>query len=264
MVLAAALMDRRWANHTRSELAATPVGPALHSVPVETSWVGSGLLRTWGFGVIGHERVFLRLDHVTNPDLWLILEVSRRRYGFGLGVERQMLAAIATDASPDALLDLVPAAFDDVDKAFRPGFSPVRTLRSLALPRAARKSRRLLYVQSSIEGLATGPNPSQATAIQSLLNDWPDLANGEGTLRLSVTGPTVMVGFWTGRGRPYVDLLTSSGCGFEAGSDWCEGEGHEHDLSLRHHDPVRRPSAGRTPRRVPRTRRSRVQRRLVI
>lgn len=179
---------------------------AAHRAPA--TWFGIGQVSTWGLVLVGRERAFVRFEHATEEDLWVVLELRRWRIGLGLGAERLHLGAIGSRITPGTLLSTIAAAFDDVDLALRPGFAPLRALRAGLSPTRRRRAHRLLRSHSWVPDLRSGLAGEDRAMLRGLVDD----ENFDGpTLRLSAAGPTAMFGAWRGLDKPRVFLLSSSG-----------------------------------------------------
>lgn len=189
-------------------------------------WVGFGEVRTWGLGVIGGERAFLRFEHASDPSIWCTVEVSRRRIGLGLGVEIQRIGAVADHADPSVLLAMVRASLDHSELAIRPGFDIPRVVRNLREGGPFHRLADDLRARSATSAMWLGTNRDDLAPTRRLLDAMDSeqaasLAAGQGELvldggdepgllRCSISGPTVMLGWWRGRGVPELRLLARS------------------------------------------------------
>ena len=199
-------------------------GPVAEAGPPR--WIGFGEIRTWGLGVVGGERAFLRFEHATDPSIWCTVEVSRRRVGVGVGVEIQRIGAVADHADPSVLLAMVRASLDDSELAIRPGFDVARTIRNLREGGPFHRLAGVLQGRSATPAMWLGTDRGDLPATRRLLDaldseavamtsgdgatiflDEPD---EPGVLRCSVSGPAVMLGWWRGRGLPDLRLLARS------------------------------------------------------
>lgn len=194
-------------------------------------WVGFGEVRTWGLLFLGGERAFLRFEHATDPSIWVTVEISRPRIGFGLGAEVQRIGAVADHADPSVLLAMARASLDHSDIAVRPGFDPLRTYRNVRQNGPFQKLAALLRARSVTPAMWEGSTRNDVADARRLLDkisaldtdggNEPDIdldgldlrteaAPQPGILRCSVSGPTVMVGWWRGRSAPTLDVLARS------------------------------------------------------
>lgn len=190
-------------------------------------WVGFGEVRTWGLFMIGAERAFIRFEHAGDPSIWVNVEISRPRIGFGLGVEVQRIGAVADHADPSVLLAMARASLEHTDVAFRPGFDPVRSYRGFRQRGPFQRLAALLRARSVTPAMWQGSSRDDVADARKLLDEMtsiePDAAEvgindldlrlpqeEQGILRCSVAGPTVMLGWWRSRKAPELRLLARS------------------------------------------------------
>jgi len=195
-------------------------------------WVGFGEVRTWGLFVFGGERAFIRFEHAADPSIWATVELSRQRWGLGLGVEVQRIGAVADHADPAVLLAMARASLEHADVALRPGFDPVRAFRSFRQRGPFHRLAALLRERSVTPAMWQGSSRDDVADARKLLDqigslevdaieldadvdlDELDLRTGRsvlpGILRCSVAGPTVMMGWWRSRKTPELKLLARS------------------------------------------------------
>lgn len=190
-------------------------------------WVGFGEVRTWGLFVIGAERAFIRFEHAGDPSIWVNVEISRPRIGFGFGVEVQRIGAVADHADPSLLLAMARASLEHTDLAFRPGFDPVRSLRGLRRRGPFQRLVTMLRARSVTEAMWQGSSRDDVADARKLLDEMTSIEpkapeidvddldlrmhkEEQGILRCSVAGPTVMLGWWRSRKAPELRLLARS------------------------------------------------------
>lgn len=184
------------------------------------AWFGSGSMRAWNFGPIGHERFTIRLDHAVDQRCWVIVEVSRARVGFGLGLERQRLGLFSIRANARQLPELVIAGLSGREAAVRPGFVPTRTWRRERRMGPAKAANRVLLGQTDFADLMAGPDDAtRATALAGLgyelgmtVDNDARLPPGPGLLTIATSGPSCLLGAWTGP-SPTLWIRASSGHG---------------------------------------------------
>lgn len=190
-------------------------------------WLGFGEVRSWGIGFFGRERAFLRFEHASDPSIWCTVEISRARIGVGVGVELQRIGAIADHADPSVLLAMVRESLDHPEVAIRPGFDPVRFVRRWREGGPFHELTGRLRLRSATSAMWLGTDRNDLPETRRLLDaldsqhesDLLDLTDpatpkrstdGQGVLRCSIGGPTVMLGWWRTKGRPELRLLARS------------------------------------------------------
>ncbi len=193
-----------------------PASEPTSSIPV---WIGAGELRGWSMGFIGHEASFLRFEHALDPTCWVVVETRRFRFGPAIGAERLRLGVVLEGADITQLTGLLQVAMGSPELALRPGTSLVRAAARRRLAgrdlftalRGSVDSSSRLYVRgfehdirqrslaylSNIRGLDLDQNNAGLVGF----NDTK--------LRISSSGPALLVGFWAGR-RPSAKIMAGS------------------------------------------------------
>lgn len=192
--------------------AAEPSSP----IPV---WLGAGEMRGWSLGLIGHEAAFLRFEHALDPTCWVVLETRRFRFGPALGAERLRLGVVVEGADITQLTDLLQAAMGSPELALRPGTSVVRALASrrvdttnlFALLRGGVDTSSRLYVNGFDEEVRQAGLAYLSSTHGLDLDQTNAGLAGFDRIRLRITssGPALLVGMWFGR-RPSARILAGS------------------------------------------------------
>lgn len=226
-------LERMKDEPRRRLLAAKQRWEQIRPRPVEDAgppqWIGFGEIRTWGLFLVGGERAFLRFEHVSDPSIWVTVELARRRVGVGLGVEIQNVGAAADHADPSLLLAMSQASLDHREFACRPGFDVVRTLRRWRSTEPYEDLAELLRVRSHTSAMWQGSSRDDVADARRLIDQMasldPELVDPidadavdlrteadqqPGILRCSVAGPTVMLGWWQSWGTPALTVLGRS------------------------------------------------------
>lgn len=177
-------------------------------------WSGNGVLRGWQFGPIGFERAFIRCEHVVDPDCWAAWEVKRLRLGFAFGAEEQRLALFAAAVPIDRMTEIVGRAMGGTEVALRPGFAPLRWWRrNRRIPAARRATYSLLTTRELDHTTDDATRFTVRSAIETELgqsiDDIRELGDVDGVLSVLAAGPSVALGFWTGR-SPAAEMLAAS------------------------------------------------------
>ncbi len=198
--------DRLFAADRR---VATIVGSGRRSTPGR--WIGYGLVRSWGCGVVGAERAFIRIEALDDPAWWVLVEVHRPRGGIGLGWSSRRLGLVADEVGPEALLALLGAAFDDTSFELHPGIDLGRWWRDRRATWPDGEATRLLVRRGTVIDLIAGLSARERGRVGRLLVASRPGPDGRGVLASHVGGPSLGVGVWGGRRPVSLRLLATSG-----------------------------------------------------
>ncbi len=212
--------DHRRARLLEAQRLWEEVRPVTAPDSAVNAWVGAGELRGWSLGLIGYETVLLRLEHAVDPMCWVVIETRRFRFGPAFGAERLKLGVVIEGADISQLTGLLQVAMGSPEVAIRPGTSILRWAARQRLAGKALFDALRASVDSSSRLFIAGLGPQVTrlslgylSEVRGIDLDRSDagLAGGfESTsLRISSSGPALLVGLWFGR-RPTPRVLAGS------------------------------------------------------
>ena len=201
--------QRLWAASRDIDVDRADPDPAL--------WTGRGLLVAGNLGPVGWERATIRFTHLLDESCWVVVRVSRPRFGLALGAEWQRLAIAGAGVDSDGLRSLLSVAFAGTEVAVRPGFAPARLWRRL---RRTEPTRSSLTHQLRDARLASVLEPRTPELSATLLHTFEaefgqsvtprtELGLDRGLLGIHTAGPSVLFGAWGGP-KPKVTVELSS------------------------------------------------------
>lgn len=196
------------------------VRPATGPDSPVNAWVGAGDLRGWSLGLVGFETALIRLEHAVDPNCWVVLETRRIRSGPALGAERLKLGIVIEGADIGQLTGLIQVAMGSPEIALRPGTSILRWVARQRLQGSTLFDALRASVDSSNRFFLGGFGPQvnrsslgYLSEVRGIDLDRSDagLAGGfeSASLKISSSGPALLVGLWFGR-RPTPRVLAGS------------------------------------------------------